>query len=231
MAQDPRPAALFDLDGTLTDPKPGITRSIQYALERLGEPVPEADALTWMIGPPLEPSFAQIVGPGRAAEAVRLYRERYAVTGLYENEVIPGIPDCLERLRGTHRLFVATSKPHVYGRRIVEHFGLMRFFEAFHGSELDGTNADKRDLLRHLVAVEGLDPTRTVMIGDREHDVFGAAAVGSPAIGVLWGYGSEAELEAAGAAAIVTEVPEIDAAVDALTQRPSAPRLGPTTAS
>ena len=144
--------ALFDLDGTLTDPKAEITRCIQHALEKLGEPVPGGDALTWMIGPPLLGSFARVVGEARAAEALRLYRERFGPIGLFENEVYPGIPALLARLqsRGV-RLFVATSKPRVFAERILDHFGLSPFFEAIYGAELDNRNADKRDLLRVLL--------------------------------------------------------------------------------
>jgi len=211
--------ALFDLDGTLTDPKVGITRSIQYALEHLGRPVPAADALTWMIGPPLLASFAQILGSdSEAAEALRLYRVRFSDVGLFENEVYPGIPELLARLRSRGmRLFVATSKPHVFARRIVEHFGLLGFFEVVYGSELDNRNADKRDLLRHLVTTEGFDPAGAVMIGDREHDAIGARSVGMPAIGVTWGYGSREELLAAGVVRLVDRPGDVDDAVMTLT--------------
>ena len=197
--------ALFDLDGTLTDPKAGITRSIQYALDKLGQPVPDADALTWMIGPPLIASFAKLLGgPGDAQEALRLYRERFAVTGLFENEVYAGIPAVLQDLRDRGaRLFVATSKPHVYARRILDHFELSRFFSGIYGSELDNRNADKRDLIRHILDQERFDPAGAVMIGDREHDAIGAKANGLAAIGATWGYGSRQELLDAGVACLV----------------------------
>jgi phosphoglycolate phosphatase len=210
-----RPVALFDLDGTLTDPKVGITRSIQYALEQLGRPVPDADALTWMIGPPLIASFARILGSdAQAAEALGLYRVRFSDVGLFENQVYAGIPELLSRLREREvRLFVATSKPHVFARRILEHFGLLAFFEAVYGSELDNRNADKRDLLEHLVAKEGLDPAGAVMIGDREHDAIGARSVGMRAIGVTWGYGPREELLAAGVARLVDRPDELDEAI------------------
>ncbi|MCP8940512.1 HAD hydrolase-like protein [Alsobacter sp. SYSU M60028] len=208
----PRPEALlFDLDGTLTDPKPGITRSVQYALERLGLTPPPADDLEWVIGPPLAQSFAVLLGPGGdPAEGVRLYRERYAVTGLFENEIVPGIPALLDDLLADgRRLFVATSKPRVFAERILDHFGLADRFQHVHGSELDGTRADKRDLIAYAVAQERLTPAATVMIGDREHDVIGAGSVGIGTIGVRWGYGSDAELMAAGVAALVDRPAEI----------------------
>ncbi|AWM88789.1 HAD family hydrolase [Microvirga sp. 17 mud 1-3] len=211
--------ALFDLDGTLTDPKTGITRSVQYALERLGRPVPEADALTWMIGPPLIAGFSELLGgPEDAPEAVRLYRERFSDVGLFENEVYAGIPALLARLRDEEvRLFVATSKPHVYARRIVEHFGLAPFFGEIYGSELDNRNTDKRDLIRHILAQEGFDPAGAVMIGDRKHDAIGARANGLAAIGVTWGYGSRQELQDAGVACLVDDPGELEAPIRDLT--------------
>lgn len=203
--------ALFDLDGTLTDPKTGITRCIQYALERMGRPIPEADALTWMIGPPLVTGFTKLLGgPEDAPEAVRLYRERFSDVGLFENEVYPGIPEVLQTLQGSGvRLFVATSKPHVFARRIVEHFGLSSFFREVYGSELDNRNADKRDLIRHILDQERFDPWDAVMIGDREHDAIGARANGIAPIGVTWGYGSRQELTEAGVTCLVSRPDEL----------------------
>ncbi len=206
-------AVLFDLDGTLTDPKEGITKSIQHALRALGRPVPPMEELLWTIGPPLRWNFVRLLGSEDLAdEGVRLYRERFGTVGLFENAVIPGIPDLLDRLVAEgRRLFVATSKPHVYATRIVEKFGLADRFLHVYGSELDGTNADKRDLLRMIVRREGLDPARSVMIGDREHDVIGARNSGIATIGVRWGYGSDEELIEAGAAVLVDRPEEIGA--------------------
>ncbi|MCB8819141.1 HAD family hydrolase [Microvirga rosea] len=211
--------ALFDLDGTLTDPKIGITRSVQYALERLGRPVPDTDALTWMIGPPLIAGFTKLLGgPEDAPEAVRLYRERFGEIGLFENEVYAGIPALLDELKEQGiRLVVATSKPHVYARRIVAHFGLLDSFAAVYGSELDNRNADKRDLIRHIMDLEGFDPGTAVMIGDREHDAIGARANGLPAIGVTWGYGSREELLEAGVVRLVDAPADLAAPVLELT--------------
>ncbi|MBF9197486.1 HAD family hydrolase [Microvirga terrestris] len=197
--------ALFDLDGTLTDPKTGITRSVQYALGKLGRPIPEADDLTWMIGPPLIAGFTELLGGSdEVQEAVRLYRERYSAIGLYENEVYAGIPALLQNLqeRGI-RLYVATSKLQVFARWILDHFDLSRFFSEIYGSELDNRNADKRDLIRHILEQERFNPMNAVMIGDRKHDAIGAKANGLASIGVTWGYGSRQELLDAGVARLV----------------------------
>ena len=136
----------FDLDGTLTDPKPGITRSIQYALGKLDRAVPTEDELTWCIGPPLRASLKQLVGTDALADAaLLLYRERFGDIGLYENEVYPGVEDTLSALaKSGRRMFVATSKAVVYAERIIDHFKLRDYFERVFGSELDGTRADRR---------------------------------------------------------------------------------------
>lgn len=195
-------AIYFDLDGTLTDPKPGITRSIQYALARLDRPaIPTEDELTWCIGPPLRASFVRLLGGEDSADrAVALYRERFADIGLYENGLYDGIGDVLTTLRASgHRLFVATSKPHVYAERIIDHFGLRPHFEYVFGSELDGTRVDKSNLLEYALKQAAVDPSKTLMIGDRSHDMVGASNNGMQGIGVLYGYGSRDELLDAGA--------------------------------
>ena len=201
----------FDLDGTLTNPKPGITRSIQYALERLGQAVPSGDELTWCIGPPLHASLKRLVGSDELADrALLLYRERFIDIGLFENEAYGGIEETLTALSATsERMFVATSKPAVYAERIIDHFGLQRYFERVFGSELDGTRTDKGDLLRYALDAAKVDPRMAIMIGDRSHDVVGARKNGMTAIGVLYGYGSEDELRSAGAHHICAAHPEL----------------------
>lgn len=198
---------LFDLDGTLTDPFVGITRSIQHALERMGVArIPEAEDLRWCIGPPLWESFGILLEtPDRAVQdrAVAFYRERYTTEGLFENTIIEGI----ERLVGDieasgRRMFVATSKPHVYAARIVEHFGLLPRFGKVYGSELDGTRSAKTDLIAYILEQENIAAADCLMIGDRKHDLIGAKANEVAALGVTWGYGSRAELEAEHPAAI-----------------------------
>jgi phosphoglycolate phosphatase len=195
-------AIFFDLDGTLTDPKPGITRSIRYALQKLDHPaIPSEDELTWCIGPPLRASFVRLLGAETSADhAVSLYRERFSDVGLFENAIYDGIDDVLTALGNSgHRLFVATSKPHVFADRIIDHFGLRHHFERVFGSELDGTRVDKGDLLEYALNEAAVDPSRTLMIGDRSHDMVGARNNGMGAIGVLYGYGSKDELIGAGA--------------------------------
>jgi phosphoglycolate phosphatase len=203
--------AFFDLDGTLTDPKPGITRCIQYALHGLGFPAPHADDLVWCIGPPLQASMKTFVGTDELAHrAVELYRERFRDVGLYENEVYDGIGKTLSDVAASgRRLFVATSKPKVYADRIIEHFGLSRHFERVFGSELDGTRTDKAELLSYALTEAKADPARAIMIGDRSHDVIGARKNGMKAIGVLYGYGSLAELTEAGAHHLCAVHPEV----------------------
>ena len=191
----------FDLDGTLTDPKPGITRSIQYALRKLDRPVPSEDELAWCIGPPLRGSLAKLLGGDEPADtALSLYRERFGDIGIFENEVYPGIEGTLSVLaRSGRRLFVATSKPVVYAERIIDHFKLASYFERVFGSELDGRRSDKTELLGYALREAGVDPLQAIMIGDRSHDMVGARNNAMTAVGVLYGYGSKQELLDAGA--------------------------------
>jgi phosphoglycolate phosphatase len=202
---------LFDLDGTLTDPKPGITGCIRFALDQLGVSCPGDDALVAFIGPPLRDTFATLLDTletARIEEAMGLYRQRFAATGLYENQVYAEVPAMLEHCRrAATAMYVATSKPAVFAARIVQHFGLDHHFRQVFGAELDGRRENKADLLAYLLASEGVSPQAAVMIGDRAADVRAARANGVRSIGVLWGYGSEHEL--------------LDAGVDTLCQTPS----------
>ncbi|WP_287814652.1 HAD family hydrolase [Pseudomonas sp.] len=190
---------LFDLDGTLTDPREGITRSIQYALEKLGIIEPDLSKLEHFIGPPLLQAFMQFYGfdEAKAWQAVNFYRERFKVTGLYENEVFEGVIELLETLvaQGRH-LYVATSKPWEFAREIARHFDFAKHFKVIYGSELDGTRTNKVELLAHLLKEEGLEPAQTLMIGDRKHDLIGARANGLDVVAVGYGFGSREELEA-----------------------------------
>jgi phosphoglycolate phosphatase len=215
-----QPALLFDLDGTLTDPFVGITRSVQYAMEKLGRVVPAADDLRWCIGPPLKVGFARLLDTTDEAamdEGVRLYRERYSTIGKFENVLIPGIPETLAALVDQgYFLSVATSKLKTYAGDIIDHFDLRRYFQVLHGSELDGRNSAKGDLVGHILATERIAAADAIMIGDRSHDIVGASANGVASIGVLWGYGDLTELTTAGATAIAanpSKLPDIVAEV------------------
>jgi phosphoglycolate phosphatase len=215
-----RRAALFDLDGTLTDPRPGITQCLAHALTALGRRAPALDDLACFIGPPLRGTFARLLDTEDEAlldRAIALYRERFGTVGLFENAVYPGIPAAVAAVRaaGVHT-FVATSKPHVYARQIVAHFRLAPLFDAVYGSELDGTRVDKAELIAHALREQKLEPARVVMIGDREHDLIAALACGVRAIGVTYGYGSEAELSRHGPTALAQAPDALPALVAAV---------------
>lgn len=206
-----RPAALLvDLDGTLTDPFIGITESMRHALAALGRPVPEAADLAWCIGPPLVENMRRLMPDADEAtvwKGVAAYRERYGTAGAFENAVYDGIPEALDAIRAAGiALHLATSKLEAHAIRIVRHFGLADRFASLHGSQPDGSNANKADLIAHILADQGLEPACCAMVGDRKHDVIGAAAHGIPTVGVLWGYGGRGELTAAGAA-VLAETP------------------------
>lgn len=209
---------LFDLDGTLTDPFVGITKCIQHALTELDQIVPPADDLGWCIGPPLQESFLKLLDTENvqlATQAVELYRERFSSVGLFENEIYPGIADCLQTLsRRGHTFSVATSKPTVFARKIIDHFELTNFFCAIDGSELDGTRGDKTSLIAHILDRDQLLPGEVIMIGDRKHDMIGATNNLVRGIGVLWGYGSSEELMTAGASVCARAPGELPDVVD-----------------
>ncbi|MBE2223870.1 MAG: HAD hydrolase-like protein [Anaerolineae bacterium] len=204
---------LFDLDGTLIDPKVGITTSIRYAMRKLERPLSPQTNLDWCIGPPIQQNFATLLqtdDPVLIEQGIAAYREYFAETGLLENDLYDGVPDMLAALNELGlRCYVATSKPAVYARPIVEHFGLTGYFRQVYGSELDGTNGNKGDLIRHVLAEENLQPAHTLMVGDRKHDMLGAQENGVLALGVLYGYGSRDELETAGSDYVVDAPGEI----------------------
>lgn len=203
---------LFDLDGTLTDPKEGITRSVEYALNKFDIAVEHLDLLLPYIGPPLYDSFVQIQGltEEQAAQAVVYYRERYSTLGMFENNVIPGIPELLEALAGMgYTLYVATSKPTVFAEQILKHYGLDGYFKHVAGSNLDGTRSRKREVIQYVLDQNAIAAEGAIMIGDREHDIIGAKGCGVASVGVLFGYGSEAELSAAGADYIASTVEQL----------------------
>ena len=206
---------LFDLDGTLTDSGEGILNSAAYALEQLNVPVPSREEMRVFVGPPLHETFVKFGVPRELAEeAVRLYRVRYIPIGKYENHPYPGIRELLETLQSRgHRLYVATSKPEGMSVDILEHFDLAKYFTRICGASMDASRTAKDAVIAYLLEETG-EAGNMVMVGDTEFDVLGAKAHGIPCIGVSWGYGETAAMEAAGAAAIAHDTEELLALLD-----------------
>lgn len=210
MPADDKPGVFFDLDGTLTDPYVGISRSIRHAMRALNvEPV---DDLRWCIGPSLLASLSTLVGARRAKDALALYRERFSDVGWKENTPYEGIRHVLSDLKERgHALYVATAKPKVFADRIVDHFEFREFFTAVYGPELDGRFGDKSDLLK-MALVESPQKRQAIMIGDRQHDMIAARDNGLYPVGVSYGFGSVDELKSSGAEELVDRphgIPEI----------------------
>ncbi len=206
---------LFDLDGTLTDPMVGITKSVQYALRFFGIQENSLEKLTPFIGPPLKGSFQKFYGfsEEQAEEALQKYREYFSEKGILENKVYEGIPALLEGLKQAgKRIYLATSKPEIYATRILKHFDLMPYFDFIGGSLLDGGRVEKPEVIRYVLEERGIKKEKAVMVGDRCFDIEGARSNGVLALGVLYGYGSQEELTGAGAdflAQTVSELQEI----------------------
>ncbi len=203
---------LFDLDGTLTDPKEGITKSIQYALDFFGVHVEDLDSLCRFIGPPLAPAFSEVYGFSKetAEAALAKYRERFGTVGLFENELYAGIPEVLSDLKKAgYRLFLATSKPTVYAEKILAHFGLSSYFEFVGGAEIGGKRIHKPDVIEYVLAENNLRREDCVMIGDRKYDMEGGGDAGLATLGVLYGYGDREELETAGADVVIETVEDL----------------------
>ena len=189
---------LIDLDGTLTDPKTGIHGSIRYALEKLNQPLADEVDLDWTIGPPLKASLAKLLDTqddDLAEQALAAYRERFSVTGLFENEVYPTVADTLQQLKAQgYQLFLATAKPTIFAKQILVHFQLDQYFTEMYGSELTGERTHKADLIAYILEQENLDAAECIMVGDRQYDIMGARANGIETIAVNYGYGTASEL-------------------------------------
>lgn len=200
---------LFDLDGTLTDSAEGIINCMKHAFTAMGREIP--DDMNRFLGPPLYESFDKFCGMNEEEilEAVRIFRERYSTVGLFENRVYDGIPEMLERLRlGGKQLYVATSKPEVYAKRILGKFGLSRYFPIIGGADINGTRNNKWEVIEYVLAEIGITERNSVlMIGDRRQDVIGAHRTGLKCLGTLWGYGPIEELTEAGAD-FIAETPQ-----------------------
>ncbi|PFN04299.1 HAD family hydrolase [Bacillus cereus] len=204
---------LFDLDGTLTDPKEGIINSVLYALRKMEIDEPNQEEIESFIGPPIQHSFADRykMNEKQVEQAVAYFREYLKQSGLLENKVYEMVPCILQELKDEKkRLFVATSKPNVFAKQVLEHFNLSHFFEEIVGSNLDGTRIKKDEIIEYILHTNSeLQREEIVMIGDRKHDMIGANCNGVDSIGVLYGYGSEEELKEAGATHIVKHVEEL----------------------
>ena len=205
---------LFDLDGTLTDPAIGITNSVLYALKKHGYPLPEREELYFFIGPPLWESFAKYcnIDKQTAHKMVETYREYFADKGVFENKLIENTVTLLENLKlKGYTVALATSKPEVFARRILEHFNIDKFFDVVVGSNLDGTLTDKAEVIAKALTLLNITDTKNVaMVGDRLHDMVGAVKCGVTPIGVLCGYGDRKELEESGAAFIVKDLIDLE---------------------
>lgn len=202
---------LFDLDGTLTDPKEGIIKCVRHALRAYGREAGDEELMCF-IGPPLKEQFAAYLGVDdtEAARAVEIYRERFAPVGIFENRAYDGAADMLRTLRDSGRvLALATSKPQVFAEKIVKRYGLEPYLSIVVGSELDGRRTKKSEVILEALRLLGAEKGNAVMVGDREHDIVGAHEAGIKAVGVRFGYAAEGELERAGADWTVASVPEL----------------------
>lgn len=208
---------LFDLDGTLTDPKEGITNCVKHGLKAVGITETDEKLLLSFIGPPLEESFAvnYNLTPEETTLALNTFRERFQTIGLFENSVFDGIVDMLATIKSTHpekKIALATSKPKVFAIRILEKYGLLEYFDILDGSNLDGTKTHKHEVIEsvlHQLNITEEDKPYILMIGDRKHDVEGSAHFGIDCLGVTFGYAEDGELEKAGAKYIVDTIPEL----------------------
>ena len=193
-------AILFDLDGTLTESGEGITKSVQYALGKLGKPEEDLEKLKVFIGPPLMEQFMKYadLDEETARKAVEYYRERYSEKGIFENRPYPGVEDMLKELkRKKYLLTVASSKPEYYVKQILDHFQLTGYFDEIVGSEMNGKRTNKAEVIEETLSRLHMSDKRdqVIMIGDKEHDVFGARKAGLKCIAVSYGYGTEEELK------------------------------------
>ncbi|HEM3662037.1 TPA: HAD family hydrolase [Streptococcus suis] len=203
---------LFDLDGTLTDSGQGILNSVAYALEKMGIEEPDTANLNRFIGPPLYESFSRFyqLSPEDTQSAVDAFRVYFKEKGMFENQLYPGIIPLLEELRTAGKtLVIATSKPEIFAKQILEHFGIAHYFDVIAGASLDSSRISKADVIGYAINQLEAFPKHAVMIGDREHDIEGARMHQLPAIGVLYGYGSNQEFEKAGATMIVETIQDL----------------------
>lgn len=209
---------LFDLDGTLTDSGPGITNSVAYALKKWDITENDINILKKFVGPPLDASFTKYYGfsKEKCVQAIQYYREYYLAKGIYENRVYDGIEGLLKWIRDTgRRAIVATSKPEPSAIHVLEYFHIDSYFDIIAGATMDGSRVEKSDVIRYALDRAGIrDLSGVVMVGDRENDIQGAKVNGLDSIGVLYGYGSREELEAAGAMQIAETVEDLRGCIE-----------------
>ncbi|AIY80946.1 HAD family hydrolase [Clostridium botulinum] len=203
----------MDLDGTITDPMIGITKSIQYSLKHFGINVEDINTLTKFIGPPLKDTFRLDYGFNEEETVIAMekFRERFASIGLFENNVYEGMEDFLKLLKDSGKtLMVATSKPKFFAEQILDHFGLAKYFTFIGGSNMDETRSKKSEVIDYILSENNItDLSSVVMIGDRKHDIMGAKEFNIDSIGVLYGYGNYDELKKADANYIVKDLNEL----------------------
>ena len=195
-------AILFDLDGTLTESGEGITKCVQYALEKIGKPEENLKKLEVFVGPPLLQQFMNYadIDEETSEKAVKYYRERYSATGIFENSPYPGVESMLSELKAKgYRLAVASSKPEYFVTQILDYFQLTDYFEEIVGSEMNGNRTSKSEVIEEALRRLGMSEKRNqvIMVGDKEHDVFGARKADLKCVAVSYGYGSQEELEQA----------------------------------
>jgi phosphoglycolate phosphatase len=199
-------AVLLDLDGTLSDSRPGIAGCFKHTLKALGHDPDTAGDLTWAVGPPIAVSLQRLLttfGDDRVDEALTIYRDCYSKTGIYDCAVYPGVLGMLDELRDAgFTMCIATSKRRDFAERVIDYLGLGSYLRGIYGAEPGGGLDHKQDLLKHILGVEHLEASACVMLGDRLHDMEAAKANAIRSIGALWGYGGREELETAGANAI-----------------------------
>lgn len=203
----------FDLDGTIIDSEPGIINSIKYSLNTLGIEMKDTSKLQAFIGPPIKESFVKVLGftETKAEAAIAKYREYYSEKGIFECTLYDGISELIEKLynRG-YKILLATCKPEVYAKRILEHFNLMQYFSFVSGCKLDGTRSEKHEVIQNALSQMKIDDlSNAVIIGDRLYDIIGAKKTGIKSVGVLYGYGDYRELTEAGADYIVEDISDL----------------------
>jgi Predicted phosphatases len=208
----------FDLDGTIMDSEEGIIRAIQYAVAKNGLDSTLVEDYRVFIGPPLRESFQRYfsLDEASAQEAVAAYREYYSQRGIFQGTIYDGLEEALQELSQTYTLSIATSKPEIFAERILTHFNLTRYFKGIYGATMDTERTLKEQVIAYALRESKATPTATVMIGDREHDILGAKANGLKSIGVLYGFGSESELQEGGADKIVAQPSELLSAINTL---------------